>query len=425
MLSIKCLGGGIMIPLELFDYTKYKEVDMLVTKYVNKNLEAIIRVLIDILNDDCDFDLEGFLPRDYLERKPKECRKLVDELYELVKSDVLRDYIKPKYEYLLYTIISWWDDIVDKEEDLLPNALEGELLSKIENEESYISEHGGNYVLRQITSFESYYYICFYDHDFLPDQLTKMVTIYLRNSEFFNAFFPSVDLNDYIDLMPCDLRELYLDKCKELSENDVMEELEMGDLIVCEILYCLQSLESRVVEIENRDEVEISNDIYDSLTRILKYRFGIECTREMTIGRANKKLGETDLYLYKNDKISKQHIAIIENKYIINFQSQYQQLLGYLNQNFKFGVTISINKEMKLEDAFRKVERELNAIRETDNDFKIIRIYRPYKEFPYVIKSHHIIPEDSTREMPVYHLILNLYDLERKKIAKRARNKSN
>jgi len=409
-----------MIPLNLFDYSDYKEVDIQVTKYVNKNLEAIIIVLLDMLNNDCGFDLEGFLPRDFLERKPEECRRLVDELYELVESDVLREYIKPNYEYLLYMIISWWDDITDKEEDLLPINLEDGLLSKIEQEKTYISEDGENYILREIKSFESYYDICFLDNDFLPEPLSSMITLFLRNS----SFFSSVKLSDYIDLMPCDLREIYLDKCEELLNNISVEDLYSEDeKIILEIIFILQEMEARVAEIKPRNEVEISNDIYANLNRPLKMGFEIECTREMTMGRANKKLGETDLYLYKNTKEKKQHFAIIENKYINNFKSQYQQLLGYLNQNFKFGVTISINKTLKLEKAIKKIEKVLKNIQETDVDFKITRIEKPYKEFPYVIRSYHIIPEDITREMPIYHLILNLYDLEREKIAKEARNK--
>ncbi len=410
-----------MISLEILDYTNCKEIDIQVTRYVNKNLENIVRVLLDLLNNDCDFDLEGFLPRDYLERNPKECRRLVDELYELISSDVLRDYIKPKYEYLLYKIISWWDDIIDVDEDLIPNVLDQDLLRKIENEESYISDEGKNFILTQITSYEAYYYICFFDYNFLPEQLSLIVTLYLRNSTFFEMFYPSVNLSDYEALMPCDLRELYLDKCRELPNN--IENLSIDDGIIFEIIYALQSLELRVVEIEKRGEVEISNDIYASLSRTLKVSFGIECTREMTIGRANKKLGETDLYLYKNDKAQKQHYAIIENKYIDKFKSQYKQVLGYLNQNFKFGITISINKKLILEEAVKKIERELDDIKEIDNDFRITKIYKPFKEYPYVIKSYHIIPEDTTKEMPIYHLILNLYDLERKKIAKRARTK--
>lgn len=412
-----------MIPIELFDYSNYREIDIQVTKYVNKNLETIIRVLLDILNNDCDFDLEGFFPRDFLERKPEECRRLVDELYELIESDILRDYIKPKYEYLLYAIISWWDDIIDEEDDLLPIKLKDEQINKIKNEEAYISENGENYILKQITCFESYYYICFQDHDFLPRQLSMMVSIFLRNNDLFNIHFPSTVLRDYVDLMPCDLRELYFDRAKELSYSNTSTANSEIEQIVLEILYVLQDIETRVVENEKKGEVEISNDIYSSLNRALKWGFGLDCTREMTIGRANKKLGETDLYLYKNDKEKKQHYAIIENKNISGFETQYKQLLGYLNYNFKFGVTISINKKMNFQDALSKVNTIIESIKATYDKFKITRIDKPYREFPYVIRSYHIIPEDTKKEMPIYHLILNLNDTERKMIAKQARKK--
>jgi len=408
-----------MIRLIILDYSKSNDVDMVVTRYVNKNLEIIIRVLLDMLNDDGGFDLEGFLPRSYLDRKPKESRELVDELYELVKSDVLRDYIKPKYEYLLFSIIEWWGDIAEEEENPIPKPLTNELLNNIRNEESYILEDDRNFVLEEISSYESYYYIFFNDYDFLSSSLSSMVTLYLRSSKAFELFFSDVDLHEYEDLIPADLRELYLDK-RQAKDKDISD-LDIEVDIILEILFVIQSLEQRVVEINSRGEVQISNDIYNSLIRVLEIKFGIQCTREMTIGRANKGLGETDLYLYKN-KIMRRDIAIIENKNINKFKSQYQQLLGYLNQNFKFGVTISINREFKLEYALEKIEKELIDIQESDDKFRIINIVKPFEqEHPYVIKSQHIIPEDSTRVMSIYHLILNLNDSERAMIAKKAR----
>ncbi len=411
-----------MIPLELFDYSNFKNINIKVTKYVNKNLEIIVRVLLDILRSDPDFELDSFFPRDYLEKKPYECRRLVDELYELICSDVIRDYIKPKYEYLLYCIIEWWDDCTDDEEDLLPNKLDKKLLKEIESEESYISEDGKNMTLDYITTFEWYYDICFLDHDFLPSQLSNMLTIYIRNTELFNMIYNDVDLDDYVDLMPCDLRELYIEKQNNYKKS-YEEMIKIEDDIVIEIICVLQLLELRVCEIEDRDEVEISNDIYSTLVRTLKVKFDLEITREMTIGRARKKLGETDLYIYRNNSTYKIDYAIIENKYIEKFISQYQQLLGYLNQNFKFGITISINKRLKLEDCMNKIVENLIEIKNSDNDFKITKIYKPFKDFPYVIKSKHIIPEDSEREMSIYHLILNLNDDKRSEIAKSARKK--
>ncbi|MDD4122357.1 MAG: hypothetical protein PHE94_05690, partial [Eubacteriales bacterium] len=123
-----------MISLDLFDYSERNTLDLSITKYVNENLEIIIRVLLDYLNDDPDFELDSFFPRDYLLRKPDECRRLVDELYDIVSSSVLRNYIKPKYEYLLYTVLQWWSDCCDDESDLIPKQLPVALREQILNE---------------------------------------------------------------------------------------------------------------------------------------------------------------------------------------------------------------------------------------------------------------------------------------------------
>lgn len=409
-----------MIPLEIFDYSKVTKIDMKVTKYVNANLASIVQVVIDYLNDNGGFDMDGFLPRDYLERKPDECRRLVDELHEMITSDSLRTYyIKPKYQYLLYTILSWWGDCVDDESDLL-NLLDGELLKEIENEESYITEEDSNYVLSYITSYDSYDYICFSDYDFLPSQLTSMVSLYLVEPNLFKVYRPDVNLDNYLDLMPCDLRELYLENKQDI--NMVSEPIDMEQGVVFEFMSVLHDLEQRVVEIVKRDEVEISNDIYGHLNRILKVKYNLEATREMTIGRAKKKLGETDLYIYKSENNFKEEYAIAELKIMNNnFAKQYQQLLGYLNQNFRFGITISINNTLKLADALTYIQEELYKLKENFMLIKITSICIPHSEFPYLIKSTHIIPEDPAREMSIYHMILNLYDKERKEVAKKAR----
>ena len=97
-----------MIQIELVGYDHIlSEVDLQVIKYVNKNLQDIIRVLIDMLENDPEYGLEDFFPRDYLTRKPEECRNTINELYEIICSRMIRDYIKPKYEYLLYMILKW------------------------------------------------------------------------------------------------------------------------------------------------------------------------------------------------------------------------------------------------------------------------------------------------------------------------------
>ena len=45
-----------------------------------------------------------------------------------------------------------------------------------------------------------------------------------------------------------------------------------------------------------------------------------------------------------------------KNKYIENFTNQYNQLMGYLNPYFEFGITLSMNREMSLKQGFDEIE---------------------------------------------------------------------
>ena len=126
-------------------------------------------------------------------------------------------------------------------------------------------------------------------------------------------------------------------------------------------------------------------------------------------------LGESDFVIYGNDK-SYLNIAVVESKLIERFIDGYKQLLGYLNPSFMFGITISINKNKQLGVASDYIKRKLDA---NHDDFKLVNIVEnPLGDkFKYIIKSEHVLPEDGSRTMSVYHLIINLYDLGRKRIA--------
>lgn len=278
-------GMSILIQIDIVDYDNLSSLGMRITKYVNSNLRDIVRVLIDILETDPEFDLDGFFPRDYLMRKPQECRNAVNELYEIICSKNIRDFIKPKYEYLLYAILYWWEDCTDDEDDLIINPIDDEFKRDLNND--------GKNSLKLIQDFEEYYYICFQDHDFLPEQLSSMVMLYLRNPKLLEMFFQHDNLDDYIDLMECDLRDRYLEMqseknrglCNSLSENIVME-----------LISVIKRFQKRIVHFENRDEVEITADIQDAIAGSLNSKYDLHISREFTMGRAIKKLGETDIY---------------------------------------------------------------------------------------------------------------------------------
>ena len=395
-----------LIQIDIVDYENLSDLGLRITKYVNSNLRDIVRSLLDILELDQEFDLDGFFPRDYLMRKPQECRNSVYELYEIICSTNIRDYIKPKYEYLLYAILCWWEDCTDDEDDLIINPIDDELKRDLNYDD-------GKNSLKLIQDFEEYYNICFQDHDFLPEQLNDMVLLYLNNPKLLEMAF-QINLDDYLDLMECDLRDRYLEKRYE-KNSDFCSSL--SEKIVMELISVIKRFQKRIVHFEKRDEVEITADIQDAVTGPLNSKYNVLIAREFTIGRANKKLGETDLYIYAEKDGYVTDYAVLENKYIENFTKQYEQLMGYLNQDFKFGITLSLNRKMSLKEGFDKIENDLKRMKGTYQPTKIKRIGG---ENTLMIISEHIVPE-TENTMKVYHLIFQLNDKERKEIAALAR----
>lgn len=395
-----------LIQIDIVDYENLSDLGLRITKYVNSNLRDIVRSLLDILELDQEFDLDGFFPRDYLMRKPQECRNSVYELYEIICSTNIRDFIKPKYEYLLYSILDWWEKCADNEDDLIINPVDDSLIKDLDNDD-------GQENLKWIQDFQKYYNICFQNHDFLPEQLNDMVLLYLNNPKLLEMAF-QINLDDYLDLMECDLRDRHLEKRYE-KNSDFCSSL--SEKIVMELISVIKRFQKRIVHFEKRDEVEITADIQDAVTGPLNSKYNVLIAREFTIGRANKKLGETDLYIYAEKDGYVTDYAVLENKYIENFTKQYEQLMGYLNQDFKFGITLSLNRKMSLKEGFDKIENDLKRMKGTYQPTKIKRIGG---ENTLMIISEHIVPE-TENTMKVYHLIFQLNDKERKEIAALAR----
>lgn len=395
-----------LIQIDIVDYENLSDLGLRITKYVNSNLRDIVRSLLDILELDQEFDLDGFFPRDYLMRKPQECRNSVYELYEIICSTNIRDFIKPKYEYLLYSILDWWEKCADNEDDLIINPVDDSLIKDLDNDD-------GQENLKWIQDFQKYYNICFQNHDFLPEQLNDMVLLYLNNPKLLEMAF-QINLDDYLDLMECDLRDRYLEKRYE-KNSDFCSSL--SEKIVMELISVIKRFQKRIVHFEKRDEVEITADIQDAVTGPLNSKYNVLIAREFTIGRTNKKLGETDLYIYAEKDGYVTDYAVLENKYIENFTKQYEQLMGYLNQDFKFGITLSLNRKMSLKEGFDKIENDLKRMKGTYQPTKIKRIGG---ENTLMIISEHIVPE-TENTMKVYHLIFQLNDKERKEIAALAR----
>ena len=179
----------------------------------------------------------------------------------------------------------------------------------------------------------------------------------------------------------------------------------------------MKLFQKRIVHFEKRDEVEITADLQDAVGEILNNKYGVHIAREFTMGRACKKLGETDLYIYEETEGQIVDYAVLENKYIENFTNQYYQLMGYLNHNFKFGITLSINRKKSLKDGINEIENKLQAM---DGKFAPVDIKKVGSGGNIFLVSKHVVPETG-ESMKVFHLIFQLYDQERKDAAALAR----
>ncbi|EOU1950621.1 hypothetical protein E6V34_09875 [Clostridium perfringens] len=412
-----------MIDINLFEDRRSK-IDIEVIKYINENLRVIVEVYRDYLYD-CKDDsvvdmLEEVFPRDFIKRNKEKCIDIIEELYELIISRNIRDYIKPKYEYTLYHVIIWWIEGVDFDEDFIPIKLTEKLRNDIKENEDYLDEDGENIILNELSDIRNYLNFCFCDHDFLKHSLDNMVSLYIKSPELATEIF-HVNLDEYIDFMSVDLRELYLEKKQEEEkEKDNNSLIWSEELIIKELYNSFKLLNEHVVEIKDKNEVEISNEIFRMNKILFKKQYGLELEREAEIGHSKKKLGETDFFIYYNAE-EYINIAIGENKLLEGFDNAYGQVLGYLNYNFKFGFTISINKNKTISEAYNYIIKKLRE--RDDKEFKIENIIElPFGEnYKYLIKSTHIIPEDRSRTMNLYHLILDLNDSERSSIAHKAR----
>ncbi|MDZ7545548.1 hypothetical protein [Clostridium perfringens] len=359
-----------MIDIDLFQNKKSK-IDNDVIRYINENLRVMVEVYRDYLydyNGNVVMEiLEDVFPRDFIKRNKAKCINIIDELYELIISRSIRDYIKPKYEYALYYIIIWWIETRDYEEEYIPVKLTENLRDKIMGNKYYLNEDGENVILNQLSNIKNYLDFCFWDYDFRQDSLDSMVNLYIKYPELVSDIL-HVDLDEYVDFMSVDLRELYIERKKEENNNTNVISKWSEELIIKELYNSLNLLSEHIMEIKEKSEVEISNEIFRMNKRLLKCKYGLELEREAEIGHSKEKLGETDFYIYQNgdDYIN---IAIGENKLLEGFSNAYGQVLGYLNYNFNFGFTISISKKKTIRDAYDYIIK--NLMEKDDEEFKI------------------------------------------------------
>lgn len=370
-----------------------------ISRYVNDNVAAIIRVLKDLLEDNNDFTAEDFLPWNNLRIDNNKWTEMVDELYEIVLSSVFRDYLKPKYEYLLYIILKWWDDCTDNDNDLLPLKLDEKLKTEILNYDW--QELDGQYYVDIITNYKEYYDFLFQDHDFLPDNLSKMLILYLRSPEKFSILFPDVELNDYYELMSKDLQEQYDELKKNILEA---KEVDIEQILYDDIIFCCERIQA---DCDTKNLLE--NKINDRLRDLLdaKKYYVRDQTRQGKSG-PGKEAGEIDILV----KIDEKTTSIIEALKLSSVNENY--ISEHIDKIYKYDM---IGNAVNYIISY-VLSKNFNSFYDKYKNY-ILNYKYPYELISYNFEKFHQFAELRTIEVilnreskntKLYHILIHLQD---------------
>nr|AAK08956.1 unknown [Geobacillus stearothermophilus] len=154
-----------------------------------------------------------------------------------------------------------------------------------------------------------------------------------------------MNLDDYLDLMPRDVREEYLAVKNEygmkFSKND--HKIDIEGYIVKSIYNVIKARESNKKSLKQTSETKLSDDLRDILNQELR-NCDLIIERETSRGFAKKQVGEVDLFnIYKNGII--RNITIGKNNEFGDYERQIKQLIGYMEKEMTFGFAIILNKK--------------------------------------------------------------------------------
>ncbi len=382
----------------------YLDISEKAKKVINKN----VWTMFDLLLADCqalsyEEILSGIYPGFLIDNNLNLCKKVVHELSDMAIDSFERDYLKPIYEYALFQTIEWWIEVTDDIE-----------LDEITKEESITS--GGDNLYQYINDEENYIDFMFEDWDFL--YVHRLFKLYKDNPIFLDKFL-HVNISEYIELMPNDIREEYvsLSKKKIIDEKKVSEE----NYIIKRIYNVLQRESMKPIHYEKFSEVELSDAICSILYPNFK-EHNLDIEREARAGYSLIDEGELDFYIYQTENDLYKQIAIGENKIWGKYENSIKQVLGYMTENTKFGFVIIYNTNTQLKTVLQGRNKILSKFN-VDGNFSIVGDITELEEMPDVLVTKHENPEHKGTYFNLYHFIFNIYRPERKKAAEDSRTK--
>lgn len=290
-----------MLKMTFVDHNPPTDLELEINDFVNRNIVEIIRVAIDHMLD--GFDMSYYFPRCYYNKNPEYCNDFIYALYDTMNSDFLYDDLSVLQSYVLFQIIDEWPEANQDIPEMLRFPLQEELKKKIyESEGIPLDADPEDYqeelfIIEMLENVELYNENCFDDTDFLEEDIRRLV------ERAINGLLPLCgltyeELDEYIEVMPMDVAERYQKFRRKMKEIPVPQ-ISIEEEIVISVQNAMKTFARRVVQHQNKRENVLTADLQEKIEDILADKYGVLISREFTMGRAIKSIGETDLYFYR------------------------------------------------------------------------------------------------------------------------------
>ena len=264
----------------------------IVIQLTNKNINDILDVAIDMLHDESGFSVSDIIMcRTQID--DTEWIKLIYDLRDMVRSRSIREYINPKFELLIFMLLNWWKESSDYPNKILESNFSKTIDAEIKK--SCVSLDQYNDLVHSLLHIEDYQNFLFRDHDFIPDNISNFVLIYLNNPTAFSMFFPDVDLDEYRDLMQNDIREQYDER--QIALLCEPAKLVSEDGLVADLLgLCI------TIQAANMYRGIYEDKINDLLRDFLdKMKYDVRDQTRMGVSSTGKDSGEIDVLVRSNN----------------------------------------------------------------------------------------------------------------------------
>ena len=167
---------------------------------------------------------EKDFPPGFITREKERARQILDDLYAIAQSAVVRYELAPVYTFVLYHLVrDWFANYKDRQKEVgtkkaeafLPDKIQGYLKSRD------VAPHMKGVIREWVTDED----VCLadfqetYDGDFTSTDFAERIATFYLKDDWFMLQILGVEIQNFFDLLPNDLRDRCLYKYRERKET--------------------------------------------------------------------------------------------------------------------------------------------------------------------------------------------------------------